>query len=116
MSQRLYVAIKFEVEYSTGISSFSNDEDFFNLITTFGADHDYVGNGGEYSSESEVSVTSYESAIRKAKEYKDAKQRDEEIDRALDRMAMNIDEAIELMERFYDHAAKRDGFLHFSFF
>lgn len=113
MGQRLHVAKKYEIEYSSSFGFNYKVVEFHNLLTALGISY----NGETYDDDIEVNREYFRQGLEKLKSYDklDAGQRTE-IDEALNELDEPIEEIIEIMERLLIESDQRNEYMLLAFF
>ena len=113
MGLRLYVARKYEIEYSSSFGFNYKVVEFHNLLTALGISY----NGESWDDDVEVNRENFRQGLDKLKTYDklDAGEKTE-IDEALSELDEPVEEIIEIMERLLTESDQKNEYMLLSFF
>lgn len=112
MGKRLYVAKKYDVEWSDEPACFNwKQEEFHYLMSILEVDA-----GEPYDDYFSISVDAWKEGIERLKDYDNLElYTQQEIDEVLKKLEYSRDEIIEIMNKYLNKADSNDGYLYFSF-
>ena len=113
MGQKLHVAKKYEIEYSSSFGFNNKVVEFHNLLTALGISY----NGESWDDDVEVNRENFRQGLDKLKTYDklDAGEKTE-IDEALSELDEPVEEIIEIMERLLTESDQKNEYMLLSFF
>lgn len=113
MGQKLHVAKKYEIEYSSSFGFNYKVVEFHNLLTALGISY----NGESWDDDIEVNRDDFKQGLEKLKNYDklDAEERTK-IDEALSEIDEPVEEIIEIMERLLTESDQKNEYMLLAFF
>lgn len=120
MGKRVHVAKKYEVEYGSTESFNYKDDKFYDILLMLGAEPNNVGAPDDTMSDIfECPVNDYRDALENLKVHIESPEvyqpeDHEEIVEAAREAGHTLESLLDVMQRYYDEADKRDGWLHFA--
>lgn len=113
MGQRLHVAKKYEIEYSSSFGFNYKVVEFHNLLTALGISY----NGETYDDDIEVNREYFRQGLEKLKSYDKLDTGEKvEIDEALNELDEPVEEIIEIMERLLIESDQKNEYMLLAFF
>lgn len=122
MGKRVHVAKKYEVEYGSTESFNWKDDKFYAVLELLGAEPNNVGAPDDTMSDIfECPAADYRDALENLRVHIEspgvyAPDDQEEVVEAAKECGHTLESLLDVMQRYYDEADKRDGYLHFASF
>ena len=113
MGQKLHVARKYEIEYSSSFGFNYKVVEFHNLLTALGISY----NGESWDDDIEVNRDDFKQGLDKLKSYDKLDEEERtKIDETLSEIDEPVEEIIEIMERLLTESDQKNEYMLLAFF